>query len=140
MICNRTMTRSDGQVYRSGRDRVFAGVCGGLADHFGVSSTWLRVGFILGTIISSGTVAPFLYVMCIFLLPRDGVVMTRRERRAARRASKVVPPPIPRTHRSREEAYDHLRHQLDLIEGKIRIMEDHVTSKEYVLKRKFEDL
>ncbi len=138
MFCNRTYTPTHDQVTRSSSDYVFAGVCGGLGEHFGVSSNWLPAGFVIGTFWG---VSPILYVVCIFLMPRNGM-MSRAERRASRQerraARKFKIPPIPS--QAREQAYEDVKRQLDLIEGKIRIMEDHVTSKEYVLKRKFESL
>ena len=124
-------------VFRSAKDRVFGGVCGGLGEHFGVNSNWIRAGFVVGTLITSG-VAPILYIVCLFIMPReDRVVLTDSE---------SFPPPIPDVQprqsrfRSQTEAFDYLTAQFDAIENKIRTMEDHVTSKEYVLKRKFESL
>lgn len=35
------------RLYRSGTDRWIAGVCGGLAEYFGVDATAVRVAFIL---------------------------------------------------------------------------------------------
>jgi phage shock protein PspC (stress-responsive transcriptional regulator) len=40
--------------YRSRLNRRIAGVCGGLADEFGVSVTILRLAFVLATLISWG--------------------------------------------------------------------------------------
>ena len=127
------INRSD-TVYRSVGDRMFFGVCGGLAKHFGVNSLWIRMGFVLGTIFSSG-LAPLLYIICIFIMPREDRVYSNV-------------PPIPKeAHQPRQprfgtqrEAMEELHRQFDTIEDKVRGMEDYVTSKEYVLKRKFENL
>jgi phage shock protein C len=35
------------KLYRSRKDRMIAGVCGGLADYFAIDSTWIRLIFIL---------------------------------------------------------------------------------------------
>lgn len=35
------------RLYRSRRDRMIAGVCGGLADYFNMDPTWVRIIFIL---------------------------------------------------------------------------------------------
>ena len=40
--------------YRSRTNRRIAGVCGGLADEFGVSVTVLRLAFVLATVLSWG--------------------------------------------------------------------------------------
>jgi len=126
-------------VFRSVRDRVAFGVCGGLAEHFQVSSLWLRLGFVLGTLFSGG-IAPLLYFICIFIMPREDLVRDcvpplPEEARGRRRHRQPRP-----TFQSREEAANALHSQFDSIEEKIRRMEDYVTSKEYVLKRKFENL
>jgi phage shock protein PspC (stress-responsive transcriptional regulator) len=38
-------------LYRSKTDRMIAGVCGGLAWRFGVNATWLRLAFVLFTLL-----------------------------------------------------------------------------------------
>ncbi len=35
---------------RSRRDRVVAGVCGGLGEFFGISPAWFRLGFLIALI------------------------------------------------------------------------------------------
>jgi len=35
------------KLYRSRKERMIAGVCGGLAEHFGMDPTWIRLLFIL---------------------------------------------------------------------------------------------
>lgn len=37
------------KVYRSDQDKMIAGVCGGLAEFFGIDSTWVRLFFVLTT-------------------------------------------------------------------------------------------
>lgn len=113
-------------VYRSRTDKVFFGVCGGLGEHFNVSSNWIRVGFILGSALTSGMV-PIVYLICIFVMPRAEQVAGMPHAEAPR-------------FRSPEDALTHLDSQFDTIEEKIRRLEDHVTSREYVLRRKFESL
>ena len=41
-------------MYRSRRNRIIAGVCGGIAEHFDVDPVWVRVLAILFTIASMG--------------------------------------------------------------------------------------
>lgn len=36
-----------GPLRRSRRNRMLAGVCGGLADFFGISAFWFRLAFVL---------------------------------------------------------------------------------------------
>jgi phage shock protein C len=35
------------KLYRSNSDRMIAGVCGGLGQHFDIDSTLLRIGFVV---------------------------------------------------------------------------------------------
>lgn len=37
------------KVYRADNDKMIAGVCGGLAEFFGIDSTWVRLFFVLTT-------------------------------------------------------------------------------------------
>ncbi len=128
-----TTTHTSRKIYRSRTDKVFSGVCGALAEHFGLSSNLLRAGFIIGTLLTSFAIA-IVYINCIFVMPLDGRSEYQTESR-----SRSKPPPIPKF-KNRDEAMIYLDHQFDMIENKVRRMEDHVTSKEYVLKRKFEEL
>jgi phage shock protein PspC (stress-responsive transcriptional regulator) len=49
--------------------RLVAGVAGGLADHFGVSAGWFRLGFVLTTFLGGTGVAA--YVLLWFLIRRE---------------------------------------------------------------------
>ena len=118
------------RMTRSSEGKWIAGVCDGMARHFDISVAWMRTGWIIAALMTFPA-APILYVLCIFLMPREGQAPRTRGRR--REAT------VPRF-ADQEQAMAHLQHQFDLIESKIQRMEDHVTSKEYVLKRKFEDL
>ena len=53
-----------GYLRRSTSDRVIAGVCGGLAEHFGLNATVIRVAFIL----CSGLP---LYVLLWIIIPQE---------------------------------------------------------------------
>jgi phage shock protein C len=51
-------------------DRVFAGVCIGLAEHFGISVTVVRLGFVLSALFSGG-VAVLLYIALWLAMPLE---------------------------------------------------------------------
>lgn len=56
------------RITRSSTDRMLAGVCGGLAEHFGIDSTWIRLGFIfLSPLTYFLTV--IVYIVCAFSFP-----------------------------------------------------------------------
>ncbi len=116
-------------IWRSSTNRVVGGVCGGLGAHYNVSTPALRVGLIVLTVMTF-PVMFIVYGLCVLIMPSGATeqVGSRRGRRE--------PPPMPQ----HAMDYDDLEHEYDRIEARIRTLEDHVTSREYVLKRKFESL
>jgi len=59
------------KLSRSLNDRDIAGVCGGLAKHFGLSASRLRVVWVLGTLFSAAFPGIFLYLALWYLLPEE---------------------------------------------------------------------
>jgi len=59
------------KLSRSRDDRRIAGVCGGLANHFGLPSSRLRVVWVLGTLLSAAFPGLFLYLAFWYLLPEE---------------------------------------------------------------------
>ena len=56
--------------YRSDHDQLIAGVCGGLAEEFGVPPTLVRLGFVLATLFMGG-IGIVLYVVLWVVMPRE---------------------------------------------------------------------
>jgi phage shock protein PspC (stress-responsive transcriptional regulator) len=56
--------------YRSSDDRMVAGVCGGLAEEFGLPPAVVRLGFVLLTLFSFGT-GLLLYLVLWMVMPVD---------------------------------------------------------------------
>ncbi|HOB34249.1 MAG: PspC domain-containing protein [Firmicutes bacterium] len=56
------------RVYRSSKDKIIAGVCGGLAEHFQVDPLVVRLGFI-ALAISSFYLGILAYAAAVILLP-----------------------------------------------------------------------
>jgi phage shock protein PspC (stress-responsive transcriptional regulator) len=61
--------------FRSSSDRMVSGVCGGLAEEFGLPPAVVRLGFVLLTLFSFGT-GLLLYIVLWVVMPEGG----RRER------------------------------------------------------------
>ncbi len=59
-----------GDWFRSDRDRMLGGVCGGLAQLFGLPTSVVRLAFVLGTLLSSG-VAIVIYVVLWIVMPLE---------------------------------------------------------------------
>jgi len=57
--------------YRSSSDRMISGVCGGLAEEFGLPPAVVRLGFVLLTLFSFGT-GLLLYIVLWVVMPEAG--------------------------------------------------------------------
>ncbi len=54
---------------RSVSDRWLAGVCGGLAEYFGMDPTAVRVGYVLLSMLSAAFPGILVYLILWFLVP-----------------------------------------------------------------------
>ena len=54
------------KLYRSVSDKKLAGVCGGIAEYFGLDSTLIRVGWALVSLFGPGILA---YIICALIIP-----------------------------------------------------------------------
>jgi phage shock protein PspC (stress-responsive transcriptional regulator) len=59
------------KLRRSRQNRIFAGVCGGLAEFFGIRPFWFRLGFLL-TLLPGGVPGFLLYVLLWLIIPNEG--------------------------------------------------------------------
>lgn len=59
------------KLYRSRSDSKIAGVCGGLGEHFGVDSTWIRLLFVLFFFL--GGSALLVYIIFWIIVPLQPV-------------------------------------------------------------------
>lgn len=57
------------RLTRSNRDSKIFGVCGGVAEYFGIDPTWIRLAFILGIFL--GGMSPIAYIIMAFVMPKD---------------------------------------------------------------------
>ncbi|MDR0266935.1 PspC domain-containing protein [Paenibacillus sp.] len=58
------------KLYRSTRDKVATGLCGGLSEAFGIDSTLLRVLFIVSIFFTGGTTL-FIYFIASLVVPKE---------------------------------------------------------------------
>jgi phage shock protein C len=63
--------RQTRHLTRSRRNALIAGVCGGIAEHFGWSVTGTRVVYVLLSILSVAFPGILVYIILWILLPRD---------------------------------------------------------------------
>lgn len=64
------MTTSYRNLRRSRKNRIFLGVCGGLAEFFGISSFWIRLGFLIA-LIPGGIPGLLLYFILFIVIPAE---------------------------------------------------------------------
>ncbi len=52
-------------------DRMFAGVCGGLAEYFGIDVTLTRIGYVLISLFSAGFPGLIVYLVLMLIMPNS---------------------------------------------------------------------
>jgi phage shock protein PspC (stress-responsive transcriptional regulator) len=57
-------------LYRSNRDSMIAGVCGGIAESIGWSATRVRVLYVLISVLSAAFPGALVYVLLWLIVPR----------------------------------------------------------------------
>ncbi len=60
---------SNGKLTKSSHDRMIAGVCGGLANHFDLDPTLVRAGFVLLSIFSAAFPGLLVYIILAIIMP-----------------------------------------------------------------------
>ncbi|MBI1282280.1 MAG: PspC domain-containing protein [Anaerolineaceae bacterium] len=61
-------------MYRSFTDRIFGGVCGGLAAIIPLSVWWFRVAFVILTLVTLGAFA-VLYLLFWWIIPQESLAV-----------------------------------------------------------------
>jgi phage shock protein C len=64
------MTTQRQALRRSRRNRIVAGVCGGLAEFFGISSFWFRLAFLIA-LIPGGVPSILVYIAIMVIVPSE---------------------------------------------------------------------
>lgn len=155
MMGRRYGAHSRGRIRRSRQNRWFAGVCGGIAEHFDVSAFWIRVMFVFGSFVIFP--APLIaYIIMVFVMPRadqtyvppipqpvpqpvQQPIVEQQSQRPSTQA-RMEPAYAQAKKRENQPSLKTLEAEFDEIENKIRMMEDYVTSKEFQVQKKFENL
>ena len=57
------------KLYRSNTNRVFAGVCGGIAEYIDVDPTLIRVFYLALSIFSAAFPGLLLYILLVLIIP-----------------------------------------------------------------------
>lgn len=64
------MTTQRLALRRSRKNRMVAGVCGGLAEFFGISSVWFRLAFLIA-MIPGGVPGILVYLIIMLIVPSE---------------------------------------------------------------------
>jgi phage shock protein C len=64
------MTTQRQALRRSKNNRMIAGVCGGLAEFFGISSFWFRLAFFIA-FIPGGVPGILIYLIAMIMIPSE---------------------------------------------------------------------
>lgn len=64
------MSPSGQQLRRSNQHRIIAGVCGGIAEYFGLTPTLTRVLFVLASIVSAAFPGILVYIILWIIVPK----------------------------------------------------------------------
>ena len=61
------------RLYRIEEGKMFCGVCGGIAEYFGIDPTLVRLGFVLIGCMAGGGI--FAYIIAAVIMPTKSSVM-----------------------------------------------------------------
>lgn len=59
------------KLYRSRKQRMIAGVCGGLGEYFGIDPTLMRLIFVVAGLFSGGLLAIIAYLIFMIVVPEE---------------------------------------------------------------------
>lgn len=62
--------RAKARLLRSKKDRILAGICGGMAKYFNIDVSLVRIGWVLLALITSG-LGVLAYIVLIFVIPEE---------------------------------------------------------------------
>jgi len=121
------------RFYRSRRDKVVGGVCGGLGDRFGWDPVLIRVAAILMFIMSGFFPIGVIYIMVMILTPYAPTGYAREkdpEESAFWRGVSDRP----------RATFSQMKYTFMDLEDRLQRMERKVTSEEWRLRKEFRDL
>ena len=58
------------KLYRSETNKMLGGVCGGIAEYFGIDPTMVRVAYAVLSIFSTGFPGLLLYILLLIIMPK----------------------------------------------------------------------
>ena len=65
------MAKQVKKLCRSSRNRMIAGICGGIAEYFDVDPTVVRIGYVIISVFSVAFPGILVYLIAWLLMPQD---------------------------------------------------------------------
>ena len=65
------MAKQLNKLYRSSRNRMIAGVCGGVAEYFSIDPTLVRLGYVVLSVFSAAFPGILVYLSAWLIIPAD---------------------------------------------------------------------
>ncbi|MBQ1394604.1 MAG: PspC domain-containing protein [Lachnospiraceae bacterium] len=59
----------DKKLYKSSTNKMLAGVCGGIAEYFGVDPTWIRLAWVIFSM--TGGAGVLAYIVAALIIPDE---------------------------------------------------------------------
>ena len=134
--------RSRRRLYRSTNQRWLFGVCGGVAEYYGIEVLIVRL-IVLGGLFFLTTPTLITYVVAAFIIkkePSGELPSERPERVAARTRQGHAPQANAPQEDSAGRQLREVRSSFERVEQRLRRIEGHVTSDSYELHRELEKI
>lgn len=65
------MSKGYKQLYRSREERMIGGVCAGVGEYFGIDPTLIRLGFVLGALLTGVGPMVLTYIIMLIVVPEE---------------------------------------------------------------------
>ena len=120
------------RLYRSRRERVIAGVCGGIAERYGWEPTLLRIAAVLAFFLFAGPLIILAYIIAWMVIPKRPL------------NSRQLSPDEDTFWRGVSDkptvTFSNLRYKFMDLDDRLQRMEHAVVSDEWRLRKEFRDL
>jgi phage shock protein C len=120
------------RLYRSRKESVIAGVCGGIAERYGWEPVLLRVATVMAFFLFAGPLIILAYIIAWMVMPKRPV--------SARPLSKDEDSFWRGVSDKPAVTFSNLRYKFMDLEDRLQSMERSVTSDEWRLRKEFRDL
>lgn len=124
------------KFYLDKENAKISGVCAGIADYFGWDVTIVRIGWVVATIFSGWAPMIVAYIVAAWMVDPKPLGLTHRDdgRYAAARADidearRAAERPVRSWH------FSDVKGRFDRVEGRLRTLEQVVTSREFQMDR-----